>query len=89
MTSAVAVLTVTDVALPTVVAANSAVLPFQPVAEVSITFSEPVTAASALNGANYAVTNAAGVRLNVVSVGFLGTDLRTVVVRVRARVMVG
>jgi|GEM_PF-6802498 len=83
--SQVATLTVTDTAAPTVASigfGTAAVLPAYPVSEVLITFSEPVSEATATDVNNYSVTNALGQRLNVLSASFLGSDPRTVVLKV-------
>jgi uncharacterized repeat protein (TIGR01451 family) len=82
VTSAVVTLTVTDAAVPTVSSVNPNVLPSYPVSELVITFNELVAAASALDVANYAVTNTAGVRLTVLSASFLNGDPRTVALKV-------
>ncbi|HMJ91586.1 MAG TPA: PA14 domain-containing protein, partial [Candidatus Acidoferrum sp.] len=87
VTSAVARLTVTDTAVPTVTsvgnqATNAATGAFPamqgPVREILITFSEPMSA-TALNPANYVVTNASGV-VPIESESFLHGDPRTVVI---------
>jgi hypothetical protein len=82
VTSATFTATITDTAAPTVAGANSSVYSSYPVSEVLINFSEPVSAASALNLANYSVTNASGAVLTVTGVEFLNGDPRTVLVRV-------
>ena len=92
VTTAVATLTVTDTALPTVASVGVGavgVLPSYPVSEIVITFSEPVTAATATLLANYAVTNAAGVKLTVLSASFLGLDPRVIVLRVSGQLGTG
>ncbi|MBI5383836.1 MAG: HYR domain-containing protein [Verrucomicrobia bacterium] len=83
VTSAVATLTVNDTALPTFSSANANLPWGHPVYDVVLNFSEPLTADSVTNLANYVVTNASGT-LTVVSAGFLGLDPRTVVLKVSA-----
>ncbi len=92
VTTAVATLTVTDTAVPTVASVAvgaGTVVPSYPVSEVVITFSEPVTAATATLLANYAVTNAAGVKLTVLSASFLGNDPRVIVLKVDGQLGTG
>ncbi len=74
--------TVTDTALPTVSSVNGAVIPSYQQSEVSIAFSELMSQATLTDLANYAVTNAAGQRLNVISATLLHGDPRTVVLKV-------
>ena len=82
VTSGVATITVTDSGLPTVsspAAFSSNSLPMLDARQIVINFSE-FMGASALNPANYMVTNSAGVSMGVASVTFLRNDNRTVVI---------
>ncbi len=81
--------TVTDAAVPTISSVNSAVLPGYPVSEVVINFSEPVSAATALDIASYAATNSAGVQLTILSASFLHGDPRTVILKVDGQLGTG
>jgi hypothetical protein len=73
--------TVTDTAAPTLTSANGAILPSYQASEVTLIFSENVSAATATNVANYMVTNAAGMQLNVLSATFLGGDPRNILLK--------
>jgi hypothetical protein len=77
VTSAVAVVTVTDSTAPTVAASALANLSSY---QLVVNFSEPLSAATGLNPANYTVTNSAGANMGVASVAFLGGDPRVVVI---------
>jgi uncharacterized repeat protein (TIGR01451 family) len=77
VTSAVAVVTVTDTVAPTVAAS---VFPTNSLNQLLVTFNELVSAATALNPANYTVTNGAGTVFPVASVVFLGSDQRVVLI---------
>ena len=69
------IVTVTDAAGPTITAAT---IPIGANAQVLITYSEPM-GASAINAANYVVSNqVGGASLGVSSASFLGLDTRTV-----------
>jgi uncharacterized repeat protein (TIGR01451 family) len=72
VTSTVTTVTVTDSAVPTLTAAA---IPASSDFNIVLTFSEPVSA-TALNTANYTVTNAAGANMGVASAVFL--DARNV-----------
>src|SRR5206468_2838444 len=72
----VAAVTVTDTAAPTL--SSAAIFPGA-LNQIVLNFSEPVSAASALNAANYTVTNAAGAAFTIISAQFLNGDPRTVV----------
>src|SRR5205823_1897181 len=48
--------------------------------QIVLNFSELMDAASALNAANYSVTNGGGTRLTIAGVNFLNGDSRTVVI---------
>ena len=75
VTSAVVSATVTDTAVPTV---SSSSLPALSAYNLALYFSEPLDA-SALNLANFTVTNAAGVNMGVAGAVFLNGDPRTIV----------
>ncbi|HTD68498.1 MAG TPA: hypothetical protein VK846_18405, partial [Candidatus Limnocylindria bacterium] len=77
VTSAVATVTVTDTAAPAVTATA---IPSLSAFEIVVNFGEPLSAATALNPANYVVTNSAGVNMGVASVSFLNGDPRVVVI---------
>ncbi len=82
--SASVTMTVVDFDLPLVTDANSKNAPTfgtYPLSDVVINFNE-LMGVSALNTANYTVTNAAGVRLTILSVAYLGEDKKTVVIKV-------
>jgi hypothetical protein len=84
VTSDVVNLSVADIDLPTVTDANSKLAPTfgtYPLSDIVINFSE-LMGSSALNVANYIVTNAAGVQLTVLSANYLGEDRRTVILKV-------
>lgn len=74
--------TITDTAAPTLTSANGAILPSYQASEVTLIFSENVSAATATDIANYTVTNAAGVRLTVLSATFLSGDPRNILLKV-------
>ena len=77
VTSAVAVLTVTDSAAATVLAGFA---PTNSLNQILVRFSENMNSASALNPANYLVTNAAGTVFGIASVALLNGDARTVII---------
>ena len=77
VTSAVAVLTVTDSAAATVLAGFT---PTNSLNQILVRFSENMNSASALNPANYLVTNAAGTVFGIASVALLNGDARTVII---------
>jgi hypothetical protein len=83
VTSAVftASVTANDNTPPTIAAVNNGPFNAYPISEINVAFSEAMSAVSALDPANYAVTNAAGVRLTVLSVSFLNGDPRSVVLK--------
>jgi hypothetical protein len=54
-----------------------------------LTFSEPVTAASAAAAANYVITNAAGIDMGVTSAQVLNTDWRTVFLTTMSQLVAG
>lgn len=79
--------TVTDSAVPTITAA---IIPVGSTHQVLVTFSEPVSAATALNTANYTVTNmAGGANMGVASAAFLGDDRRVVLLTTANPLLLG
>ncbi len=81
VTSLAALVTVTDAAAPTI-ATTAVVAPTNSVDKIYITFSEFVSAATALNKANYLVTNGAGVVFGIADISFNWTagDQRAVII---------
>ncbi|MEY2409829.1 MAG: hypothetical protein QOF48_2499, partial [Verrucomicrobiota bacterium] len=79
VTSSVATLTITDTAGPTILA-GGVFVPTNSLNQIVVKFSEFMSAATALNRANYTVTNGAGVVQGIASVSFLNGDARTVVI---------
>jgi hypothetical protein len=75
VTSSVATVTVTDAAAPTLAAIT---MPVGMPNRLVLNFSEPLSD-TALNAANYVVTNSAGATITVVSASFLNGDRRTVI----------
>src|SRR6185503_1164354 len=86
VTSAVAVVTVNDTTAPTV--ASSFAAPLGP-NQLVLNFSEFLDAASALNAANYLVTNGFGVQVLVTGVSFMNGDPRVVVLTVASPLVGG
>ena len=74
VTSSVATVTVTDTAAPTLASVN---VPVGMPNRLVLNFSEPLSD-TALNAANYVVTNAAGASITVLSASFVNGDRRTV-----------
>ncbi|HKS36995.1 MAG TPA: PA14 domain-containing protein, partial [Verrucomicrobiae bacterium] len=74
--SSVTTVVVNDGTAPTL---TSASIPSQGTFQILLVFSEPVSAATALNTANYTVTNSAGVSMGISGAAFLSGDPRTVV----------
>ncbi len=77
--------TVEDTVAPTL---SSAAVPALANYQIVLTFSEAL-GDSALNTANYVVTNAAGADMGVAGVAFLGTDRKTVVVTTTSLLTIG
>ncbi|MBN2506720.1 MAG: immunoglobulin domain-containing protein [Verrucomicrobia bacterium] len=85
VTSAVATVTVGDTTPPTLV---SAAVPALDIYQVVLVFSEPLSDTATVT-ANYAVKNAGGADMGVVSAVFFGTDPRTVILTTTAQLVQG
>jgi len=81
--------TVADTAAPTFSSAGIFPLNGYSANQVILNFNEALSAATALDKANYTVTNAAGVAFTINSASFLGDDPRTVVLTVDGNLGLG